>query len=131
MSDDEKELTRRQAARKDLDEKNFWVIVRQLKDNNSTFRWKAAESLGRICDPRAVVPLIELMKDPVPEVQWVAAQSLGKCHDARAVEPLIGYLERFRPLGETRGRVGARRDRRSQGGHPADFPFERPEKIDT
>jgi HEAT repeat protein len=92
MSEDEEELLRRQAARKDLDEKNFWVIVRQLNDNNSTFRWKAAESLGRICDPRAVVPLIELMKDPVPEVQWVAAQSLGKCHDSRSVEPLIGYL---------------------------------------
>ena len=79
----------------DRDENNFRVLIRQLRDQNSTFRWKAAEALGKARDPRAVGPLVALLKDPERDVQWIAAMALGKIGDPAAafslssIKPLL------------------------------------------
>ena len=58
------------------------------KDEDRWVREAAAESLGRIGDPRAVDHLIESLKDDHYGVRWRAAQALGKIGDPRAIGPL-------------------------------------------
>ena len=59
-------------------------LVEMLSDDNEGKRWKAAESLGRMGDPRAVEPLIDtLWDDDVPGAakslpgHWVCSGSPG------------------------------------------------------
>jgi HEAT repeat protein len=67
-----------------------------LADHDLAIRCKAAETLGKIRDPRSVEPLITLLRgdDALvglvqgPGVRACAAEALGKIGDARAVAPL-------------------------------------------
>jgi len=52
----------------------------------------AAESLGRIRDDRAVLPLIEALTADM-WLQFPAAMALGELADSRAVGPLVALLE--------------------------------------
>lgn len=49
------------------------ILIQELKDENSYVRWRAAETLGKIGDSRAVDPLIAAMKDKDEEVRMGAA----------------------------------------------------------
>jgi hypothetical protein len=56
-------------------------------------RQEAAETFGRVRDPRAVEPLIVALRDDVSGVQRAAAVALGGMADPRAVEPLLVLLK--------------------------------------
>jgi HEAT repeat protein len=61
---------------------------RMLLDNNGANRWKAAESLGRLRDPRATDPLIDALFDEDARVRKKVAWALGEIGDRRALAPL-------------------------------------------
>jgi hypothetical protein len=53
-------------------------LIQDLKDEDSSVRWKAAEALGCMGDTKAVFPLIRAMKDEDSSVRWKAAEALDK-----------------------------------------------------
>lgn len=59
-----------------------------LNEEDPSQRWKAAESLGRIRDERAIEPLILALTDEDWRVRQKAAWALGKIGDQRAIIPL-------------------------------------------
>ena len=66
----------------------FARLVALLSDEDPSMRWKAAEGLARLGDPRALGPLAEALRDPDWRVRMKAAWGLGKIGDLRAVGPL-------------------------------------------
>jgi HEAT repeat protein len=73
----------------------FWVLpaVSELGSRVGGLRQAAAETLGKLGDPRAVKPLIAALKDENAEVRQAAAEALGEIGDPHAVEPLIAVLK--------------------------------------
>ena len=65
---------------------HFLAMLEEEEDPSQ--RWKAAESLGRIRDDRAVEPLILALMDEDGRVRQKAAWALGKIGDPRALVPL-------------------------------------------
>ena len=63
-------------------------FIHMLSDDDETNRWKAAESLGRLRDSRAVDSLIETLWDDDSRVRLKAAWALGRIGDRRAAGPL-------------------------------------------
>lgn len=63
-------------------------FIRLLSDDDEVSRWKAAEALGRIGDPRAVEELIGTLWDDDARVRLKAAWALGRIGDPRASAPL-------------------------------------------
>jgi twitching motility protein PilT len=57
-----------------------------LKDPDWWIRIAAADTLGRLKDPRAVEPLIAALGDP--DVRWTAVEALGRIADPRALNAL-------------------------------------------
>jgi HEAT repeat protein len=55
-------------------------------------RSAAVESLGKIQDRTAIVPLIQLLRDKESFVRARAAAALGPIKDSQAVAPLISVL---------------------------------------
>ena len=68
-----------------------------LSDDNSANRWKAAESLGRLKDPRGIDPLIDTLFDEDFRVRVKAAWALGSIGDSRALAPLRQLYRMERP----------------------------------
>jgi len=66
----------------------FQHFLAMLDEEDPSQRWKAAESLGRIRDDRAVEPLILALRDDDWRVRQKAAWALGKIGDPRALLPL-------------------------------------------
>jgi HEAT repeat protein len=66
----------------------FQHFLAMLNEDDPSQRWKAAESLGRIGDDRAVEPLIHALMDEDWRVRQKAAWALGKIGDQRALGPL-------------------------------------------
>jgi HEAT repeat protein len=63
-------------------------FIGMLSDDDAGNRWKAAEILGRLRDPTAVVHLIETLWDDDSRVRLKAAWALGRIGDKRAIPPL-------------------------------------------
>jgi HEAT repeat protein len=63
------------------------ALVPALRDPER--RRVAAGALGAIRDPRAVVPLIDVLSNGDPDVQPHAARALGEIRDPRALEALV------------------------------------------
>lgn len=63
-------------------------FLAMLEEGDPSQRWKAAESLGRLRDDRAVAPLILALRDDDWRVRQKAAWALGKIGDPRALVPL-------------------------------------------
>jgi HEAT repeat protein len=63
-------------------------FITLLSDDDAVSRWKAAEALGRIGDPRAVDELIATLWDDDARVRLKAAWALGRIGDRRAYAPL-------------------------------------------
>jgi hypothetical protein len=65
-------------------------LAADLKDKDSSIRWRAAGKLGRLetKDPEAIDCLIEALADESDYVRLKAAKALGKIGDTRAREPL-------------------------------------------
>ena len=71
---------------------NVEPLIEALKEGNWDVQKAAAESLGKIGDPRAVESLIEALRDKSWSVRRIAAKALGEIGDPRAVESLIEAL---------------------------------------
>jgi HEAT repeat protein len=69
-------------------EKRFSYFIDMLGSENVGWRWKAAESLARLGDPRAVDPLIRALDDEDWRVRQKVAWALGYLGDPRAIVPL-------------------------------------------
>jgi HEAT repeat protein len=63
-------------------------FIRLLSDDDEITRWKAAEALGRMEDPRAVDELISTLWDDDARVRLKAVWALGQIGDQRAYAPL-------------------------------------------
>jgi len=63
-------------------------FLRMLLDENPGNRWKAADSLGRLKDPRGTGPLIDALFDDDARVRLKVAWALGSIGDPRALGPL-------------------------------------------
>jgi HEAT repeat protein len=70
------------------DAARFDHLVSMLSDEDPSRRWKAAEGLARLGDPRALGPLVSALQDPDWRVRRKAAWALGFLGDPRAVIPL-------------------------------------------
>lgn len=70
------------------EERRFRYFMQMLRDDEAGNRWKAAESLARTGDPRAVDPLIGALRDEDWRVRQKAAWALGYLGDPRAIVPL-------------------------------------------
>lgn len=68
------------------------ALISALVDIDLNVKHAAAESLGRIRDDRAVLPLIEALTGDM-WLQFPAAMALGELADSRAVGPLVALLE--------------------------------------
>jgi len=69
-------------------EKRLGHYLRMLSDENPGNRWKAADSLGRLKDPRGTGPLIDALFDDDARVRVKVAWALGSIGDPRALGPL-------------------------------------------
>jgi HEAT repeat protein len=72
----------------DIDDNRFNYYIRNLSDENPGKRWKAADSLGRLGDLRAVEPLIDALSDDDRRVRVKVIWALGSIGDVRALGPL-------------------------------------------
>lgn len=73
----------------EANEQRLKYFLGMLTDENVGKRWKAAESLARLGDPRAVEPLIRALEyDEDWRVRQKAAWALGFIGDPRALVPL-------------------------------------------
>jgi len=72
----------------DESEQRIAYYLRMLADDNVANRWKAAESLGRLADPRTTDPLIDALFDDDARVRTKVAWALGSIGDPRALAPL-------------------------------------------
>jgi HEAT repeat protein len=75
-------------ANASTDERQLEYFIGLLSDDNEGARWKAAESLGRLGDLRAVEPLIDTLWDDDARVRLKAVWALGMLGDPRALHPL-------------------------------------------
>jgi|WetSurMetagenome_2_1015567.scaffolds.fasta_scaffold63089_1 hypothetical protein len=72
----------------DENEKRFRYYIAMLEDPDPGRRWKAAESLARLGDDRAVGPLIETLSDEDWRVRQKTAWALGYLGDPAAIPAL-------------------------------------------
>lgn len=63
-------------------------FIEMLSSDDVSKRWKAAESLGRIEESRAVDPLIHALEDEDWRVRQKVVWALGYIGDPRAIQPL-------------------------------------------
>jgi HEAT repeat protein len=75
------------------------ALIGALGDEYARVRWAAAEALGEIGDPQAVLDLIGALRDEDAEVRRAAAEALGEIGDPQAV------LDLNRALGDKDARV--------------------------
>ncbi len=69
-------------------------LMRLLRhDDNWVVRWRAADALAEIRDPRASEALAAALEDKKELVRWFAAIALGRLGDGRAVAVLVDLLE--------------------------------------
>jgi HEAT repeat protein/beta-lactamase regulating signal transducer with metallopeptidase domain len=69
------------------------ALIARLKDENAGVRRAAAQSLGRLGDPRAVTALIAVLADSDAEVRAQAIDALADLEDTRAIAPIVELLK--------------------------------------
>ena len=69
-------------------EKKFRYYILMLENPDSSRRWKAAESLARLGDDRAVDPLVRALSDEDWRVRQKVAWALGYLGDPKAIPAL-------------------------------------------
>jgi HEAT repeat protein len=76
-------------------------LIEALMDKNSSVREAAAKALGRMGDPRAVIPLVKALGDPLNGVRDAAAVALKKLNEPlgeRIYESLKGSSKAWEEL---------------------------------
>src|ERR1041385_4069681 len=69
------------------------ALIARLKEENAGVRRAAASSLGRLGDPRAVMPLIAVLADSDADVRSEALEALSNFEDPRAINPIAAMLK--------------------------------------
>jgi HEAT repeat protein len=82
------DLSRPESGESETYEKRFQYYVAMLESPDPGNRWKAAESLARTGDNRAVDPLISALSDEDWRVRQKAAWALGYLGDPKAIPAL-------------------------------------------
>jgi HEAT repeat protein len=81
----------------DAGDRAGWAAAREyvgaLSAERPEVRMAAATVLGRIGDPEAVGPLVDLLDDPEPQVRSRGARALGRIRDRRATDALGRRLD--------------------------------------
>ena len=83
------ELGKLKSARQEI---TLLLLPILKSDLDCDVREAAAEALGELGDPEAVVPLLEALADEDEIVRHVAIKALGEIGDKRALQPLIGAV---------------------------------------
>ena len=65
------------------------ILAVQNRNEDLIVRVRATLMLGKLGDPRAVLPLIKALDAPGMQTPLNAAQALGKLGDGRAIKPLL------------------------------------------
>ena len=68
------------------------ALIARVRDEDADVRAAAAQSLGKLEDPRAVPALVGALSDGEAKVRAAAAEALGKFADPRAVKGLTRLL---------------------------------------
>lgn len=68
------------------------ALIARVRDEDADVRAAAAQSLGKLGDPRAVPALVGALADGEAKVRAAAAEALGKFSDPRAVKGLTRLL---------------------------------------
>jgi HEAT repeat protein len=79
----------------ELNDERIRSLIHALVERDVETRMKAAETLRKLGDTRAVDPLIKALGDKYFKVRKNAALALGEIGDARAIESLIEALTDF------------------------------------
>lgn len=66
-------------------------LIEASRSEDEWVRQHAAHALGKIHDPRAIPPLVDLLDDSVPAVRWAAVQALQR-YGTSALEPVVHSL---------------------------------------
>jgi HEAT repeat protein len=74
------------------EKKNIKGLIKALRHEEGRIRADAAEALGDLADPTAVLPLCQALK--VGSVGEKVLKALSKIGDTRAIEPLTSYLQK-------------------------------------
>ena len=82
-------MEEREAKREEM----FAYFIENLHSDNPSLRWGAANSLGRMHDPRAIDPLIALLDDEDWRVRFKTVWALGQLRDV-SVLPFLRRLSR-------------------------------------
>lgn len=77
----------------DGDRQRFEYFMANLRHPEASYRWGAAQGLGRLGDLRAFEPLIDALNDEDWRVRFKAAWALGELGDRRAL-PALRRLSR-------------------------------------
>lgn len=67
-------------------------LLDRVHDPEGDVRAAAAEALGEIGDPRAVLALVGISQDPIPEVRLAATRALGGLGGEVATRTLVGMV---------------------------------------
>lgn len=74
------------------------LLQKAASSENETLRLRAADVLGRIIDPRALVTLHEMLADESDDVRRAAICAVGNHEREESVEKLEGFLLNKNPL---------------------------------
>lgn len=70
------------------------LLLPCLHDERAFIRWKSCKMLQRYPDPRAAIPLMELLRtEKNPDTRVLAADVLGKIGDAQAISVLSNSVK--------------------------------------
>lgn len=83
------------------------VIDTALSGTGRTDRLRAIGALGKSGDPRAVIPLVNLLSDSDPEIRLAATRALGQLKSGRPVDDLLLRLRDQREQIATRRQAAA------------------------
>jgi HEAT repeat protein len=75
------------------DRQRFEYFMANLSHPEASYRWGAAQGLGRLRDIRALDPLLDALHDEDWRVRFKAAWALGELGDRRAL-PALRRLSR-------------------------------------
>ena len=68
-------------------------LIRALRDENPSIRYRAVQALHRAKDPRAIRPMLEILKDKERNVADLAAKALMDLADRKIVGDLLELLD--------------------------------------
>ena len=73
-------------------------LVAAMADGNWVVRYRAAEALGSIRDPRSVAALVQALGDARDHVRYMAAKGLGRLGERSAAGALKAVLDDENPF---------------------------------